>query len=451
MTAISGPILIGPSGSNTAASGCGPASAVSGTGASTDGTTTVDLSADTPDLSGISAGDVLWVDTTSGRQFSVIASVDDGLDTVTCDVAFSTTESSRNWGIGGKRATLGGSTSLIGSTGLDGSHGLIEVIFDDAHTETLTATLDFNLDYGSGEAMMLRAADGWNTRPKFTHNHAAVCMTFTKDKIHWRDCHFVSTYSATRQTFANSLDSSGNYGFIFENCIIGDATDAFLRAASTSGDGDWWWINCELKDFTITNGGAIHSADTNVKFFLVNTILKNCTGTGADGITASAGQDVNLINSVIHNITAKGIEVGTTRNVLLENSIIDGCGDDGFDAAIIKRCWGCFFTNNGGYGIDSPNEQEVGVIGNNVFYNNTSGNTNGNYPPAEQLAGVDQVATADPYVDRANDDFRLNGYGQSLARAAGLWEFHAGTYTDGLPRGPHPLPKNKAQTQRIRP
>ena len=100
------------SGSDVAASGAGPAAAVTAggnNGASTNNTQTVDLSADAPDLSGVAqdGSAVLWVDSTGGtRQFSRINTVNDGADTVVCEDFFVQTEANRNWGIGGKRNDL---------------------------------------------------------------------------------------------------------------------------------------------------------------------------------------------------------------------------------------------------------------------------------------------------------------------------------------------------------
>lgn len=62
MTAPNGPILFNSStGSDSTSSGLGPSSAVIGSSAELDGTSTVDVSYDGMDLSGISAGDLLFV------------------------------------------------------------------------------------------------------------------------------------------------------------------------------------------------------------------------------------------------------------------------------------------------------------------------------------------------------------------------------------------------------
>ena len=103
MTTLNSVITFNAStGSDSAASGCGPATALTGPGAATTGASAVVTGIST---TGVTAGDLLWVLSSSGRQFSVIASVDSATQ-VTCDDAFDNTESGRTWAIGGKRATF---------------------------------------------------------------------------------------------------------------------------------------------------------------------------------------------------------------------------------------------------------------------------------------------------------------------------------------------------------
>lgn len=74
MTTPNGPIVFNNTdGSDTAASGLGPAVALTGNGASTAGSSSVATGIST---TGVSSGDLLFVQSSSGRKFSVIASVD---------------------------------------------------------------------------------------------------------------------------------------------------------------------------------------------------------------------------------------------------------------------------------------------------------------------------------------------------------------------------------------
>ena len=110
MTALRAAIVFNNStGSDTAASGLGPATAITGTAAAhTNGSanTTITLT-NSPDLSGVQTGDLLWLKTASGRQYSPIASADNTAKTVTVDSSFNIASGSAvNYAIGGKRATL---------------------------------------------------------------------------------------------------------------------------------------------------------------------------------------------------------------------------------------------------------------------------------------------------------------------------------------------------------
>ena len=96
--------LTSSAGSDTQSSGLGPSTAVYGAGASTTAASAVVTGIDT---TGVSVGDLLWVQSSSDRQFSIIASVDSSTQ-VTCDDVFANTESLRTWAVGGKRATFDG-------------------------------------------------------------------------------------------------------------------------------------------------------------------------------------------------------------------------------------------------------------------------------------------------------------------------------------------------------
>ena len=87
MTALGGPIVLNNStGSDTTASGLG-SSNVYGSGASTTASSAVVTGIST---TGVSSGDLLFVQSSSGRKFSVIASVDSSTQ-VTCDDVFANT------------------------------------------------------------------------------------------------------------------------------------------------------------------------------------------------------------------------------------------------------------------------------------------------------------------------------------------------------------------------
>jgi len=129
------------SGSDTAASGAGPTTALFGTAASYSGSVfTLD---GTPNLSGVATdgSHVIWVQTSTGRQFFTINAVDDGANTVTVDDAPAGTTTGLTWGLGGKRQTVGNTDSrLLFST--DAKAGWTITLEDDqpALTSVLVCT-----------------------------------------------------------------------------------------------------------------------------------------------------------------------------------------------------------------------------------------------------------------------------------------------------------------------
>lgn len=103
MTTPNGAILFNAtSGSDTQASGLGPATARTGSGASITSASSTVTGIDTTN---VIAGDLLWVQSSSGRQFSIIQSITSSSEVV-CDEVFDVTESGRTWAIGGRRATF---------------------------------------------------------------------------------------------------------------------------------------------------------------------------------------------------------------------------------------------------------------------------------------------------------------------------------------------------------
>ena len=98
-------------GSDTAASGAGPATAITGSGAAhTSGIASTTIEFDnSPDLSGVATDGsaAVWLNTSAGgRHLSKITAVDDGADTVTVEDSFTIASggSAVDYAIGGKRA-----------------------------------------------------------------------------------------------------------------------------------------------------------------------------------------------------------------------------------------------------------------------------------------------------------------------------------------------------------
>lgn len=422
MTAPNGPILIDStdgSASDSAASGLGPATAVSGTGGATDGTSTVDLSADTPDLSGVSSGDLLWIATTSGRQFSIIASVDDGADTVTCDDAFSTTEGSLNWGIGGVRATMLSNTDSRKLISSDIKAGWI-VEMQDGHDETINISGGVRLGAAGDTTdgpVVIRGVQGWTTRPKITQQageDSPVMEPDTDGHTHFVDFEVVPE---------NNIGQSP-LGGQAPRCVwrrikcVSNGTNEYENAIYRMRDGTIL-TECEFEG--MSGDGVVAEGSNRGGFKITGCHIYNCTG---DGIALEGNTYGCLIeDNVIRDNGGKGITIGT-RNAdaastdIIKGNVIHSNTSDGIEFQDLNNGLGSaviennVITENGGYGINFSNVSATakaldayGVqVRNNAYRNNTSGKHN----PSGLNVHDEVTLTADPYTDETNDDYTLN-------------------------------------------
>lgn len=427
MTAPAGPIIFNNStGSDTAASGLGPATAVTGTAAAhTNGaaSTTITLT-NSPDLSGVTAGHLLWLNTASGRQFSVIASVDDGADTVTVDDSFNIASGSAvDYAIGGKRSTIDNADSrtLFGTVGWkDGWKVEIEYTGSNYLITGSVISVGSNTGY-----FLIRATGGRvvvEQQANAGHFHGANNVFSTL--VVFKGFHFINS-NATK-TLAVVLGATDGYDIYAEDCIFGSTVsgERVLCACSRTGGSEsrnFSFMNCLIQN---TTGNGIGNGNQNVGYVLVrNTVIDGCAAAGIRLGDPAGSLFVN--NSVIKNNATDGILPPTTYCEVV-NTIFYGNGGDGIDlahalseATIPAALFGNMFIDNGGYGVNAIANQDLRTRFNdyNAYYSNTSGEVNNISNGANDI-----TLSADPFVDAVNGDFNINntaGGGASL-RAATL-------------------------------
>lgn len=396
MTALNSAILFNStSGSDTAASGVGPATAVTGSGASTTASSAVVTGIST---TGVSSGDLLFVQSSSGRKFSVIASVDSSTQ-VTCDDVFANTESGRSWAIGGKRATLGNADSRklfdqSGSTG-DAKAGMI-VQLESGFTDTLTSRLDIRVaqDVNAG-AFTLRADPAASVQPSITVVDV-VCRGYGQriEGIEFKNGSYLYLWvscMAKDCKFTNmgiSSVASTNYPFMVDSCIIDGASSTGIGASQ--------------------NG------------IITNSVIRNC----GEGILGSANLSGFMVDScLIYNNTTDGIDLNNTRvdsygSFRIHNNIIYGNGGSGIhirSATSDSSTSGSSIMNNvivgnTSFGLNfdhaSASATHLEALSSrfrrNAFYDNAAGDRN-NINADES----DITLTADPFVDSAASDFNI--------------------------------------------
>lgn len=424
MTAPNGPILFNSStGSDTQASGLGPATAVFGAGASTTAASAVVTGIDT---TGVTAGDLLWVQSTSGRQFSIIASVDSASQ-VTCDDTFANTESSRNWGIGGKRASITGSLRLFDDgSSADSKAGWIMEL-QSGYTETISASrlsLRGAGDTTSGPKI-LRGVSGAATMPVISFSHS------TADIVPWdaywqiQDLELKKITAAGGSVFSSAgmffhvrgvvVSSDGNdwgsicgsvqHSWSFEGCQFSGCSDGI-----DAGGGSWVQISVYDCTFTSLGGTAVKCNGANKAAMNVRGCVFDSCNIGVEfssSRTDGIANGSSIEGNIFYGSTSDAIKLPSTTpafygGLSLSKNIIYGNGGYG--------------VNFSGAGVDKEFLDAVSMtFSRNAFGSNTSGNVN-----VSNVSRNEVTLTADPFTDAANGDFSLNdvaGGGAALKAA----------------------------------
>ena len=406
MTAPNGPILFNSTtGSDSAASGLGPSVAVIGSSAELDGTSTVDVSYDGMDLSSISAGDLLFCDTTAGIKFSIIASIDTLNETITTDDAWGT-ESGVAWSVGGKRATFDHADSRLLFTSdakagftiitesdqdltsaiLRGPYGTsypyITLGGSGSTLKTLTATGNFNcITQAQNNSMLVYnlkfVGSAGNTSRGFDGGRAAIIK-----------CQFGDDGAATnhRTAVASSVYSGGiqvrNTAMYGQGASVSSGMGVHSTYYAAKGVSVF---DCLIKDFyygvySNTNG-----------FQLTRCIIQNAT-IGTRGNNAF-GVDSCIFSSISSDAI---VAVKTTYD---EQWPIYQTGTVVFTRNIFCDVGGNVF--NGSNTTSAFSETELGY-GDYVtcYLYNASGFTGITFPSV--------TLTADPFIDATNSDFNLN-------------------------------------------
>ena len=383
MTALNAAILFNNStGSDTTASGSSAGANVYGSGASTTSASAVVTGITT---TGVQAGDLLWVQSSSGRQFSVIASVDSGTQ-VTCDDTFANTESSRTWAIGGKRATFDNADSrrLFTSDVVAGS--TIESETDQNISSNMiigpaTATQPLTVDC-KNNAIVRTFTTAW------TYTLRLREYTIFKNATHTTATNFVYGIEAFQQGAADRFQW-------IENVHVSN----FWTNFACLSRGNYNFSNCSFRD--ATDRGLYADGPDNLSIF-------GCISDGnAKGVEIDSGT-VNLYNCIISNNTANGCDFSSANVTAISNVFLGNTSSGmivaGFSFPDAKSLGirNNIFDSNGSYGINVTATGGLFRCYRNAFRNNTSGETSG-------ITSVDTITlTADPFVDAANGDFNLN-------------------------------------------
>jgi hypothetical protein len=398
--------------SDTACSGAGPATALTGSSASTDSGGTVVTLDGSPDLSGVATdgSHVIYLNdaAANARRFAAINAKDDGADTVTVEQAFTGSLSGKSWAIGGIRDTLAGSDSsmLYNRDGADGDAepGWI-VELGDGYTETVTSSIDWQAEGTNQLLIVLRGESGASSIPSLTSSGGSPAIEFSD----FVSCKGFEVLQAT---------ANGNGIRIRRSAMAQRMIIKQTHATSNNGYGVEIWsrqagvVECYIEGFENRGINTIqpYSAYAYGSYFKGCGPLRLYTGSVINCIFDSS-------NGVAILVTLQSGDYSTT--VIANNTIFNASGDgievsgaptNGNGNAFIANN---IMSDNGGYGLEVTNsawvEENVellGVITGNLFHNNSSGNMN--------LGGVDTdfgenyTTGVDPFDGTPTTDFTPN-------------------------------------------
>jgi hypothetical protein len=383
MTAPNGPILFNSTtGSDSNASGLGPSVAVYGSAASTTSASAVVTGINT---NGVSAGDLLWVQSSSGIQFSIIASVDSGTQ-VTCDQAFANTEASRTWAIGGKRATFENTDSRQLFNDLPAG-GTVETESD----QTMTTTIEGSMAGTIGNNCVVRGSIGSEV---LTSNHSNYLFKFTASFITLS--HMVLRSASGSNSAA--IRFQGGNSYFLHNIVCNTAGQSYITFTENGG----WGAYTVIKDCTIGNMGG-YGISQNVMNY---TTIQNCLIHDNALYGTLSNRSLDFINCIFARNFMQGSVATLFTNyyncIFWKNGAASGVRPALTMYAGISVV-NCIFAENYQDAISGSATAQYKNTSGNVFYNNVGSDYT---VPLPQFTD-NLTLTADPFVDAANLDFNI--------------------------------------------
>jgi hypothetical protein len=385
-------------GSDTTASGAGPATALSGTtNAATDAAgLVVTLPASTV-LSGVATdgSHCLFLDdsTAGARNFGKItatAGSGGATPTVTVSDAFGSSLSGKSWAIGGRRATFYGTASrklCENNAGAGDAMPGWAIEMQSGHAETIAATVNTRrAGNTTSGAITVRGVAGAATRPVLTFSaggngfvprgHYQVFRSFD---VLDTNGHTLTVFNCGTLSYCSIVDLRAadptNYPAMF--------VDELCQGSKVAG--------CKVR----TGGKGIRISAVPGAPATVEGCDLRCGNTAID----ASGCDplgLHVVGNLIHETAGVGILVdlaaqGIGRSITVSRNTVDGCTggtSDGIqvaggtaEAMLNLRIEDNLLTNNGRYGLnfasasvtDGLLSADAPLIRNNNTYNNASG------------------------------------------------------------------------------
>jgi len=358
-----------------------------------------------PDLSGVSANDVIYLGTSSGtRHLSRITAVDNGAKTVTIGDSISL-GAGVSWAIGGKRQTLDYDTSNVDTA--DAKEGWRFSL--EAGTYPIATSLGFTGTWVPGDFLVygpveIVGAGAGSTTISWTGDFAGIVLSAAS---HVLVSDVTLSNGTSTSSSARAIESTVSAVVRMLNCTLDVYGAAVYIGAYCSGI----VAGCD-----ITSGGGIGVSITHrSNFSILNNKIHGCSGDGISYLPTFSYGACAIIGNAVYENGGDGIEVGAGQTLFrchIANNVCDSNTGNGIlfsgtlvdsnHASVINN----ILTSNGAYGISfssSAGGDWTAWCDYNAFRANTSGETN------NLTKGPHSVTlTADPYTDAGADDYTLN-------------------------------------------
>lgn len=423
-------------GSDTAASGCGPSTAITGSNAATNATGLIVTLAGA-DLSGVTPDMVIYMNNATPnacRYFGKITAVDNIAKTVTVSDAYPANLTGKTFAIGGKRATINGTgSSNLWGTSANAAGDCMPgwtARMESGHVESgsqITCRRAGNLTDGY---ITVEGESGASVRPVYTTNGNGISYATTYHQVRGFDFKRSGTSGGTA-IICNGYNvienmrilpnvsvkfSTGIQTFtcstIENNAIIDGTTGVGIDFSTGNG------IRIRFNQIKAGTYGLSGSHGTRSPALIEENIIYGC---GSGGILyANTNTTDVLIPSVIkkntiHGNTGAGITFSSTSSQMtifhqsaLESNQITG-----------NTTFGVNFT---GSGMTDALLAAVGYrIWNNNFGTGGTANASGISNLTLTLSGANNQSLDPGYIDAANGDFRIGTATKALGYPTGVF------------------------------
>lgn len=438
-------------GSDTAASGAGPSTAITGASATAGAGNVINLDG-SPDLSGVASDGsaAIWVNGATGAHLAKITAVDDTGKTVTTEILMVTAGVS--WAIGGERASmvndtgrfdwedalsgwtfefdsgtyLSGDTSMFTGQAIgDATDGPFSFIAKSSLSagrpkihKPSTDAINRLIHFSGSEIVDIYIEGVEFAQDVAWGGGSAIRTASTNSRITVVDVLFTSanTNVYSESNWATAIESTGSSAVLVYN----SAFSGNWRAAMTWGSG------------------------RNNKIFQGNF----CNGCGIVMLASSSFSSCAISENIFINSKTYGISLtleASTSFAFVNHNIVVGAASHGIfinsDAGAVSSysITNNILADNGGYGISSTSGGGDPTLRRyinwNAFHANVSGDANVGNTIIQDDNILAATLTVDPFTNAAGGDFSINDMasGGALLRGTALARFTQAASTEGFP------------------